>query len=101
MTGFIVGALVVASLIAVGIGLTRALARVPADELPTQGPLVGALGTVVITIPESGTGEVTITQPGQRLRVPAQAENAIPAGATVVVVDVTDAESVVVAESGF
>lgn len=101
MTGYIVGLLVVASLVGVGILLTRALARVPAGETAADERLVGSLATVVIHIPESGSGEVTITQPGQYLRVQAQAETPIPAGTTVVVVDVPTAESVVVAESGF
>ena len=99
--GYILAALVTAALLALGIALTRALARVPTTETEADERLVGALGTVVIHIPESGSGEVTITQPGQQLRVAAHAEAPIAAGATVVVVDVPSPEAVVVAESGF
>lgn len=101
MVAYIVGTLIVASLVAVGVALTRALQRVPADELTADDGLVGALGTVVIHIPESGAGEVTIAQPGQQLRIAAHADAPIAAGTTVVVLDVPSPETVVVAESGF
>lgn len=101
MGGYILAVLLTAALISLGVALARALARVPTDEVEADDRLVGALGTVVIHIPESGSGEVTITQPGQQLRVAAHAEVPIAAGATVVVVDVPSPEAVVVAESGF
>jgi membrane-bound ClpP family serine protease len=99
--GYIIGAIVITTLLALGVVLTRALQGSPVPSEPPTDALVGSLGTVVIRIPDSGVGEVTITQPGQQLRVAAQAEASIDEGATVVVVDVPSPEAVTVAESGF
>lgn len=101
MGGFIVGGVVVTALFILGIVLTRALQGSGHHPEPATEELVGSLGTVVIRIPDSGLGEVTITQPGQFRRVAAQADTPIGAGTTVVVVDVPSPEAVVVAESGF
>lgn len=101
MVGYIIGSVVVAALLVIGLALSRALQALPADAEPATDALVGALGTVVIRIPDSGVGEVAITQPGQRLRVQAKAEAPIDEGATVVVIDVPSPDAVTVAESGF
>ena len=101
MGGFIIGGCVLAALLLLGVVLTRALQGTADPVEPASDALVGALGTVVLRIPDSGLGEVTITQPGQRLRVAAQADASIDEGATVVVVDVSSPDAVVVAESGF
>ena len=101
MAGLIFGAAVVFALLVLGLVLARALERMAPPDEPASEDLVGALGTVVIRIPDTGTGEVAITEPGQRRRVTAQAETPIPEGATVVVVDVPAPDAVIVAESGF
>lgn len=99
--GYIIGGCVLAALLLVGVVLTRALQSTADPVEPATDALVGALGTVVLRIPDSGVGEVTITRPGQRLRVAAQADASIGEGTTVVVVDVASPEAVVVTESGF
>lgn len=99
--GYIIGGCVLAALLLVGMVLTRALQRTAEPVEPATEALVGALGTVVLRIPDSGVGEVTITRPGQRLRVAAHADASIGEGTTVVVVDVPSPDAVVVAESGF
>lgn len=81
--------------------MTRAVMRMPTDPTPRSADLVGALGTVVTRIPEHGFGEVAVTRHGQRLKLSARATASLPAGASVVVVDVTSSTSVVVTESGF
>ena len=101
MGGYIIGGCVFAALLILGVVLTRALQGTADPVGPPTDALVGALGTVVLRIPDSGLGEVTITQPGQRLRVAAEADGSIDEGATVVVVDVSSSEAVLVAESGF
>lgn len=101
MAGYVVGTVVVAALITLGLVLSRALQRTSPPPAPATSALVGELGTVVITIPEAGAGEVAIAQPGGRLRVAAAADAPIPSGTTVVVVDVPSPQQVVVAESGF
>ena len=101
MGGFVIGSCVLAALLLLGVVLSRALRGTAEPVDPATDALVGALGTVVLRIPDSGTGEVTITQPGRRLRVAAHADASIHEGATVVVVDVSSPDAVVVAESGF
>lgn len=101
MGGFVIGGLIAVALIAVAVVLGRALLRVPASETAATSDLVGALGTVVSTIPGDGPGEVTISRTDQWLRVLAHADSPIATGTTVVVVDAPSPTEVVVAESGF
>ena len=81
--------------------LVRMLLAMPSDPEPGGGDLVGALATVVTPIPEAGTGEVTLNTVGQRRKLPASSDAAIDLGTTVVVIDVTDADALVVTESSF
>lgn len=97
----IVGGLVAIALVALAVGLGRALLRASAHDAEATGELVGALATVVTAISHEGPGEVTIAQSDQWLRVGASADGTIATGATVVVVDVSSPTEVVVAESGF
>ena len=83
------------------LSFSRALIRMPTDPTPRTSDLVGSIGTVVTRIPATGLGEVSVTSHGQRLKLSARSDGAIPAGASVVVVDVTSSTSVVVTESGF
>lgn len=85
----------------VAFALTSALIRMPTDATPRSSDLVGAIGTVITRIPESGLGEVSLTSAGHRLKMSARADTPIAAGTSVVVVDVTSPTSVVVTESGF
>lgn len=79
---------------------SRSLMNMPTDPTPRTQDLVGRLGTVVTRIPEGGLGEIVVAHLGQRLKLNARADAPVPAGASVVVVDVTSPTSVVVAESG-
>lgn len=101
MGGFVVGGLAAVALLVLALALGRALLRAPDSEHAATGDLVGALATVVTTIPDGGSGEVTISSTDQWLRVIAHADGPIATGATVVVVDVSSPTEVVVAESGF
>ncbi len=101
MGGFIVGGVITLALVALAMGLGRALLRDPEADRPATDDLVGALATVVTHIPDHGHGEVIIDQTDQRLRVSAFADGAISTGATVVVLDVSSPTEVLVAESGF
>ena len=83
------------------LGLVRALMNMPTDPTPRTSDLVGSLGTVVTRIPADGLGEIAVTAAGQRLKLNARADGPVPAGTTVVVVNVTSSTSVIVAESGF
>lgn len=99
MVGFVVlGALMFVVLMAVA---ARALTRVPRAQTPPSAELVGALATVVTTIPDDGVGEIALTSSGSSLKVNAVADTLIPSGVTVVVVDADSPTSVVVAQSGF
>ena len=62
MGGFIVGGIATIVVLAIAIGLGRALLRAPAADREATGDLVGALATVVSTIPDQGHGEVPIAQ---------------------------------------
>ena len=85
----------------VTLAIVRALMNMPTDPTPRTSDLVGSLGTVVTRIPADGMGEISVTASGQRLKLNARSDAPVPAGTTVVVVDVTSPTSVVVAESGF
>lgn len=99
--GYVLGGALGLLILVIGTLSVRAMLRQPTKANPATPALVGSLGTVVIEIPETGMGEVTISQPDRWLRVSAVAENEIAAGTTVVVLDVPSPDSVVVAESGF
>ena len=88
------------ALVVATVATVKALRARPRPSAPEPARLVGALGTVVTHIPDDGTGEVTVTTDGQRLKLEATADNPISTGATVVVVD-AESDAVVVAESGF
>lgn len=77
--------------------MTKSLMNMPTDEPVRSSGLKGRTGTVVTRIPPDGYGEISVTYAGQFMKVAARAAEPIPAGARVVVTDVTSASSVVVA----
>lgn len=76
--------------------MTKSLMNMPTDEPVRSEGLRGRTGTVITRIPEGGYGEISVTYAGQYMKVSARAAEPIPAGARVVVTDVTSASSVVV-----
>lgn len=76
--------------------MTRALMNMPTDPTMRSADLLGATGTVITRIPESGLGEVSLTHAGQIKKLSARAAEPIPAGVTVVVTQVTSSSSVFV-----
>lgn len=80
----------------VALAMTRSLMNMPTDEPVRSSGLLGRTGTVVTRIPQDGYGEISVTYAGQYLKVSARAPEPIPAGARVVVTDVTSSSSVVV-----
>ena len=81
---------------AVALALTRSLMHMPTDEPLRLADTVGKSGRVVTRIPAGGFGEVSIVHLGQRLKLNAKAPHAVPAGTSVVVVEVTSSSSVLV-----
>jgi membrane protein implicated in regulation of membrane protease activity len=97
--------LAVASVAGVGSGvvlgylawwLTRAFMRMPTDETPRIGDLLGKEATVITRIPDSGYGEIRVRHLGQMMKLNARATEPITAGAAVVITQVLSASSVLV-----
>lgn len=102
MAGAVAGA--VASGVVLGgatLALVRTLMHTPTDATPRAADLVGAMGRVVTRIPAEGLGEVLVMASGQRLKLSARAQEPIPGGASIIVVDVLSPTAVVVTESDF
>lgn len=92
-------ALAAAGALAVG-GLAFALARAVVGEpvaAPTGNDLYGVFGSLVTAVPPGGYGEVTIVVHGTRRKLSARAEEPLPAGAPVYVLEVLSETSVLVA----
>ncbi|MGH9150877.1 MAG: hypothetical protein ACRD03_00395 [Acidimicrobiales bacterium] len=76
--------------------LTRSLMRMSTDASVRLEDLVARSGTVVTRIPDGGLGEVSLVHLGQRMKLNARAEVAVPTGTEVVVIAVTSSSSVLV-----
>lgn len=74
--------------------LSRAARDMRTDPTPTRNDLVGSLGVVVTPIPVGGYGEVRVRVAGHPMKLNALADQAIPAGAQIFVVDAPSDTSV-------
>jgi membrane-bound ClpP family serine protease len=79
--------------------LSRAARNMRTDATPTRADLVGTLGVVVTPIPAQGYGEVRIRLGGQPVKLNARADQPIPMGAHIFVVEAPSDTSVVVEET--
>jgi membrane protein implicated in regulation of membrane protease activity len=79
--------------------LSKAARNMRTDATPTRSDLVGSLGVVVTSIPAQGYGEVRIRLGGQPVKLNARADQPIPMGAHVFVVEAPSDTSVVVEET--
>lgn len=68
--------------------LARAMIDMPTDAPVRSADLVGRFGRVVTATTADRTGEVLVHHAGQRLKVAARADETLPVGAEVVVVEV-------------
>jgi membrane protein implicated in regulation of membrane protease activity len=66
------------------------------DAPVTTGSLLGVFGTVVTRVPAGGLGEVVVPLGGSRVKLSARADEPLPAGTAVYVVEVLSSTSVVV-----
>jgi membrane-bound ClpP family serine protease len=76
--------------------LSRAARNMRTDPTPTRDDLVGALGLVVTPVPVDGYGEVRVRVAGQPVKLNARADQPIPVGAQVFVVQALSETSVLV-----
>lgn len=76
--------------------LTRAAMDMPTDATPTQADVIGSLGVVIREVPEGGYGEVRVRLAGQFMKFHARADQALPMGAEILVVEAPSTTSVVV-----
>ncbi|MEV4117392.1 hypothetical protein [Micromonospora sp. NPDC049645] len=74
--------------------LSRAARNMRTDPTPTRDDLVGALGLVVTPVPVDGYGEVRVRLAGQPVKLSARADQPIPVGAQVFVVQALSETSV-------
>ncbi|MFD2766300.1 hypothetical protein [Micromonospora eburnea] len=74
--------------------LGRAARNMRTDATPTRNHLVGAVGLVVTPVPADGYGEVRIRLAGQPVKLNARADNPIPVGAQIFVVEALSETSV-------
>jgi membrane protein implicated in regulation of membrane protease activity len=81
--------------------LARAAMNMRTDATPTQFDLVGRTGVVVTPIPVQGYGEVRVSLGGQPVKFNARANNPIPRGARVFVIEASSSTSVFVEETPF
>lgn len=82
--------------------LANALMNQPTDPTPTARGLLGTEGKVVTAISEGHPGEVMLRLAGQPMKMYATADDTLPVGTEVVVVDVaSDTRVVVQAASRF
>ncbi|WP_229074341.1 NfeD family protein [Actinoplanes sp. DH11] len=90
----------VAAFVAAALALrfSRAARDMPTDATPARHHLVGTLGVVVTAVPagSSGYGEVRVRLGGQPVKLNARAEQALPAGTPIFVVEAPTDTSVVV-----
>jgi membrane protein implicated in regulation of membrane protease activity len=85
--------------VAVG-GLTRWLARIRTDPTPRPTDLVGLIGVLLLPVHRNRLGRVRIAAHGQQFHLSARADEDIPAGTQVVVVQVVSPTAVVVTPTG-
>ncbi|MFC4149264.1 hypothetical protein ACFO0M_23700 [Micromonospora mangrovi] len=76
------------------IRLTRAARDMRTDPTPTRDDLVGAIGLVVTPVPAGGYGEVRVRVAGQPVKLNARADQPIPVGAQIFVVQALSETSV-------
>ncbi|GAA2185467.1 hypothetical protein GCM10009848_15200 [Micromonospora lupini] len=74
--------------------LSRAARNMRTDPTPTRDDLVGALGLVVTPVPVNGYGEVRVRVAGQPVKLNARADQPIPVGAQIFVVQALSETSV-------
>ncbi|MEU4423064.1 NfeD family protein [Actinoplanes sp. NPDC024001] len=89
----------VAALVAawLALRLSRAARNMRTDATPTRQHLIGTLGVVVTAVPAgTGYGEVRIRLGGQPVKLNARADQALPAGTPIFVVEAPTDTSVVV-----
>ncbi|MBB2948509.1 membrane-bound ClpP family serine protease [Actinoplanes lutulentus] len=100
--GFIAAAAAIALLAAfagawLALRFSRAARDMPTDATPTRLHLIGTMGVVVTAVPAgSGYGEVRVRLGGQPVKLYARAEQALPAGTPIFVVEAPTDTSVVV-----
>lgn len=73
---------------------SRAAENMPTDATPNRDHLVGALGVVVTPVPTTGYGEVRVNLGGHPVKLNAKADQPIPAGAQIFVVQALSETSV-------
>lgn len=93
--GLIAGVVVAA----IALMLVRTFVRMPTDETPRSSDLAGKLGRVITRIPDDGLGEITVLHAGHRIKLNARAQDPIPSGTDVVIIDVLSPTSVLVAQA--
>lgn len=74
--------------------VTKALVNAPTDATPSSDHLPGLVGTVVTPIPIGGLGEVIVRVAGQPVKFSARSDEAVAAGASVVVITALSSTSV-------
>ncbi|WP_127502908.1 hypothetical protein [Actinoplanes solisilvae] len=80
--------------------LSRSARTMRTDATPTRQDLVGTLGVIVTPVPAgAGFGEVRVVLGGQPVKLYARAQQAIPSGAHVFVVEAPSDTSVIVEET--
>ncbi|MDG4763069.1 NfeD family protein [Solwaraspora sp. WMMD406] len=79
--------------------LSRAARDMPTDATPTRTDLIGSLGVVITPIHPGGYGEIRVRVGGQPVKLSARANQPIPLGAQVFVVEAPSDTSVVVEQT--
>ncbi|MFU8873388.1 hypothetical protein [Micromonospora sp. SL4-19] len=74
--------------------LSRAARDMRTDATPTRNDLIGAVGLVVTPVPTTGYGEVRVRVAGQPVKLNARADQPIPLGARIFVVEALSETSV-------
>lgn len=87
-----------AGLVGVGITwwLTRVIRGAESNTAVSSDELVGAVGSVVLAIPEGGLGEIALVRHGERISLAASSSNAIARGVSVRVIQMITSTSVLV-----
>ncbi|MDI1461675.1 hypothetical protein QEZ54_11890 [Catellatospora sp. KI3] len=78
--------------------LANRLGDMPTDATPTRADLVGSRGVVVTPVPAGGYGEVRVRIGGQPVKLGARADQPVPLGMKVLVVEALSDTSVYVRE---
>ncbi len=76
--------------------LMAAAVNMPTDATPESSDLIGTIGVVLNEIPAQGLGDVRLTVGGQPVKVYARADQPLPRGTRVFVIEVRTPTSVVV-----